>query len=59
MQIFEIGPCFRRESGGAQHASEFTMLNLVEAGLPIEARVERLRRWRAGCRTGGGEGQSA
>jgi phenylalanyl-tRNA synthetase alpha chain len=43
VQIFEIGPCFRRESGGAQHSSEFTMLNLVEAGLPIEAREERLR----------------
>jgi phenylalanyl-tRNA synthetase alpha chain len=42
VRIFEIGPCFRRESGGAQHASEFTMLNLVEAGLPIESRAERL-----------------
>lgn len=43
VRIFEIGPCFRKESGGAQHAGEFTMLNLVEAGLPMEARVERLK----------------
>jgi pyrrolysyl-tRNA synthetase-like protein len=43
VQIFEIGPCFRRESGGAQHASEFTMLNLVVAGLPMEERLERLQ----------------
>ena len=43
VRIFEVGPCFRRESGGAQHASEFTMLNLVEAGLPVETRMERLK----------------
>jgi phenylalanyl-tRNA synthetase alpha chain len=43
VRIFEVGPCFRKESGGAQHASEFTMLNLVEAGLPMEARAERLK----------------
>jgi phenylalanyl-tRNA synthetase alpha chain len=41
--IFEVGPCFRRESGGARHAAEFTMLNLVEAGLPMEGRSERIR----------------
>ena len=28
--IFEIGPCFRRDSKGASHLNEFTMLNLVE-----------------------------
>jgi len=43
VRIFEVGPCFRRESGGARHAAEFTMLNLVEAGLPIEGRTERIR----------------
>lgn len=30
VRIFEIGSCFRRESQGAQHMNEFTMLNLVE-----------------------------
>ena len=32
--IFEIGPCFRRDSKGASHLNEFTMLNLVELGGP-------------------------
>ena len=39
----EVGPCFRKESGGARRAAEFTMLNLVEAGLPLEERAERIR----------------
>jgi len=30
--IFEIGPCFRRDSKGASHLNEFTLLNLVELG---------------------------
>jgi len=30
--IFEIGACFRRDSQGATHLNEFTMLNLVELG---------------------------
>ena len=30
ISIFEVGPCFRRESSGREHISEFTMLNLVE-----------------------------
>ena len=34
LRLFEIGPCFRRETQGQRHASEFTMLNLVEMGLP-------------------------
>ena len=42
VRIFEVGPCFRKESEGAQHSSEFTMLNLVEMGLPLETREERL-----------------
>jgi phenylalanyl-tRNA synthetase alpha chain len=32
VRIFEIGPCFRRESKGSRHLSEFTMLNAVEMG---------------------------
>lgn len=34
IRFFEIGPCFRKESESACHANEFTMLNLVEMGLP-------------------------
>lgn len=30
VSIFEVGPCFRKESKGSSHLSEFTMLNLVE-----------------------------
>jgi len=41
--IFEIGSCFRKESGGAHHAPEFTMLNLCEFGLPGEDRSGRIR----------------
>lgn len=38
--IFEIGPCFRRDSKGASHLNEFTMLNLVELGAQdVEGRV--------------------
>jgi pyrrolysyl-tRNA synthetase-like protein len=43
--IFEIGPCFRRDSKGASHLNEFTMLNLVELGRPegeCRARLEEL-----------------
>lgn len=32
IRIFEIGPCFRKDSKGAKHLTEFTMLNLVEMG---------------------------
>jgi phenylalanyl-tRNA synthetase alpha chain len=42
VRIFEVGPCFRKESQGAQHSSEFTMLNLAEMGLPEEQRHERI-----------------
>ena len=41
--IFEIGSCFRKESQGARHSAEFTMLNLCEFGLPEENRSSRLR----------------
>jgi len=41
--IFEVGSCFRKESKGSAHLEEFTMLNIVEWGVPIELRNERLR----------------
>lgn len=34
LRLFEIGSCFRKETQGAKHSNEFTMLNLVEMGLP-------------------------
>jgi len=43
LKIFEVGPCFRKESHGAQHSSEFTMLNLVEMGLPADQRKMRIK----------------
>ncbi len=42
IRFFEIGSCFRKESSGAKHTNEFTMLNLVEMGLPKQDRKERL-----------------
>jgi len=42
VRIFEVGPCFRKETEGARHAAEFTMLNLCEFGLPEEQRRQRL-----------------
>ncbi len=42
VKIFEIGSCFRKESQGSHHLNEFTMLNLVEWGLPMEKRHERI-----------------
>ncbi|RTZ99416.1 MAG: pyrrolysine--tRNA(Pyl) ligase large subunit [Deltaproteobacteria bacterium] len=41
VRIFEIGPCFRKETSGARHAGEFTMLNLVE--MRIEKGSRRFR----------------
>jgi len=40
--IFEIGACFRRDSQGGRHLDEFTMLNLVELGTPLDERRARL-----------------
>jgi pyrrolysyl-tRNA synthetase-like protein len=40
--IFEVGTCFRRDSHGSQHLNEFTMLNAVELGTPLEQRRPRL-----------------
>lgn len=42
IRIFEIGTCYRKESQGAQHLNEFTMLNLTELGTPLEERHHRL-----------------
>lgn len=33
VKIFEIGSCFRKESQGARHMNEFTMLNCVQLGI--------------------------
>lgn len=48
VRIFEVGPCFRKESQGAMHLNEFTMLNFVELGGVKEgeqiARLEHLAR---------------
>lgn len=43
IRFFEIGSCFRKESDGARHNSEFTMLNLVEMGVARENRHDRLK----------------
>ncbi|MCD8148710.1 MAG: pyrrolysine--tRNA(Pyl) ligase large subunit [Clostridiales bacterium] len=43
LKVFEVGSCFRKESEGNSHLKEFTMLNLVEWGTPMEERVERLK----------------
>ena len=43
VRIFEIGSCFRKESQGSTHLNEFTMLHLVEWGLPEEERQAHLQ----------------
>jgi phenylalanyl-tRNA synthetase alpha chain len=44
VKIFECGPCFRKETQGAQHMNEFTMLNFVEfASVPEGKQMERLK----------------
>lgn len=43
LRVFEIGSCFRKESEGRSHLKEFTMLNLVEWGTPLEKRNEVLK----------------
>ena len=42
VRVFEVGPCFRKETEGTRHAAEFTMLNLCEFGLPEDQRRQRL-----------------
>ncbi|GAB1476996.1 pyrrolysine--tRNA(Pyl) ligase large subunit [Bacillota bacterium] len=49
VRIFEMGPCFRKESQGAQHLNEFTMLNLVEFAESYESgQMSRLKELAAG-----------
>jgi pyrrolysyl-tRNA synthetase-like protein len=43
IRFYEMGSCFRKESDGARHSSEFTMLNLVEMGVSKENRYDRLK----------------
>ena len=44
VRIFECGSCFRKESQGALHLNEFTMLNFVElGGVADGAQQTRLR----------------
>jgi len=43
VSIFEIGPCFRKDTQGGRHLQEFTMLNLVEMGLPVEQCPTRVK----------------
>lgn len=43
VKIFEVGSCFRKESQGAQHMNEFTMLNFVEfASVEDGGQMQRL-----------------
>ena len=42
VSIFEVGPCFRKESKGREHVEEFTMLNVVELA-PDNEPSERLK----------------
>ncbi|MDR1797366.1 MAG: pyrrolysine--tRNA(Pyl) ligase large subunit [Clostridiales Family XIII bacterium] len=42
VRIYEVGSCFRKESQGAQHMNEFTMLNLVEIGTEEGTQMARL-----------------
>ena len=47
VRIFEIGPCFRKESQGALHLNEFTMLDLVEMGLSEDKREQNIKEFAA------------
>ncbi len=50
VRIFEIGSCFRKESQGARHMNEFTMLNLVElAGVQEGEQMGRLEQLAQGA----------
>ena len=44
VKIYEIGSCFRKESQGAKHMNEFTMLNMVELAVVKDGeQVEALK----------------
>lgn len=50
VRIFECGPCFRKETQGAQHMNEFTMLNFVElAGVEEGQQMIRLKELATGA----------
>ena len=55
--IFEVGPCFRRDSKGATHLNEFTMLDLVELGGPAEECRPRLEELAARVMDAAGVGE--
>jgi phenylalanyl-tRNA synthetase alpha chain len=59
VRIFEAGSCFRRETRGARHASEFTMLNLCEMGLPGDGCRGRLEELAADLMQAAGIGEYA
>ena len=40
--LFEVGSCWRRDTKGSQHLTEFTMLNVVELGTEMDGRRARL-----------------
>ena len=42
VRIFEVGPCFRKESKGWEHIEGFTMLNVVELA-PEKEPLERVK----------------
>ena len=55
VRIFEVGSCFRKESQGALHSNEFTMLNLVElAAGPDGYQIDRLHDLAAGAMAAAG-----
>jgi len=41
--VFEIGPCFRKETLGGKHLESFTMVNFVEWGIEESEKVQRFR----------------
>lgn len=41
--VFEIGPCFRRDSQGGRHLENFTMVNFVEWGVPEREKTDRMK----------------
>ncbi|MDR2035891.1 MAG: hypothetical protein LBP91_04380 [Coriobacteriales bacterium] len=43
LRVFEIGPCFRKESSGGRHLECFTMLNFVEWGIAEAQKVGRFK----------------
>jgi len=42
IRVFEIGPCFRKETQNGNHLEEFTMLTLAEIGMRVNPK-ERLK----------------